>query len=192
MNHPETPTGWRSTSGQAADHLPPGPAGTPGPPGSDGRANVGRPVVTVASYRDYASAQRAVDFLSDHRFPVERTSIVGTDLSLVETVLSRQTTTRAALTGAAAGAWFGLFIGLLFGIFTVVNWANVVVTAVVIGGLWGAIFGGVAHGMSGGLRDFNSTTSLRAGEYAVNVDADVAEQARRLLAQASTAATPGG
>ena len=31
----------------------------------------------VASYRTYAEAQRAVDFLSDQRFPVERLSIVG-------------------------------------------------------------------------------------------------------------------
>jgi hypothetical protein len=138
-------------------------------------------MVTVASYRDYASAQRAVDLLADNRFPVERASIVGTDLALVETVLGRLTTARAALTGAAAGAWFGLFIGLLLGIFTVTNWLGVVITAVVIGALWGAIFGGVTHGMSSGLRDFNSTTSLRANEYAVNVDVDFADQARQLL-----------
>ena len=46
-----------------------------------------RPV--VGSYDDYASAQRAVDFLSDEGFPVERTAIIGSDLKMVETVLGR-------------------------------------------------------------------------------------------------------
>lgn len=40
----------------------------------------------VGSYTEYAGAQRAVDFLSDERFPVERTAIIGSDLRLVELV----------------------------------------------------------------------------------------------------------
>lgn len=171
--------GQSTTPGQAG--VPPGPAGTPGLPRSDGRVDLGRPTVTIASYPDYASAQRVVDHLSDNKFPVERMTIVGTDLALVERVLGRMTTARAALAGAASGAWFGLFIGLLLGIFTVANWLGVVVTAVVIGAIWGTIFGAIAHGMSRGRRDFSSTTALRAGEYAVNVDADFAEQAQRML-----------
>lgn len=185
MNAPDSPT-WPGRFSR--NDVASGPAGKPGLPHADDRRELGRPMVTVATYRDYSSAQRAVDYLSDRRFPVEHTSIVGTNLALVETVLGRLTTARAALTGAAAGAWFGLFIGLLFGIFTVTNWVSVVITAVVIGAIWGAIFGGVAHGMSSGLRDFTSTTSLRASEYAVNVDADFAEQARQLLAQSSAPA----
>lgn len=161
-------------------------------PTGDGGPHLGRPTITVATYPDYSAAQRAVDHLSDNKFPVERTSIVGTNLALVETVLGRMTTERAALAGAATGAWFGLFIGLLFGIFSIANWLGVVVTAVVIGAIWGAIFGAIAHGMSGGRRDFSSTSSLRASEYAVNVDADVADQARQLLTRANWQPAPTG
>jgi len=137
--------------------------------------------VAVAAYPDYASAQRAVDYLSDNKFPVERTSIVGTDLRLVENVLGRLTTARAALAGAASGAWFGLFIGLLLGIFSNSNWFAVIIVTVLIGAVWGAIFGAIAHATTGGRRDFASRSSLQAGQYAVMADAEVSEEARALL-----------
>jgi hypothetical protein len=178
-------SGWRpdvpGTTGSSP--MPPGPAGRPSAPTGDGGPTMGRPMVTIATYPDYAAAQRAVDYLSDNRFPVERTAIVGTNLTLVENVLGRMTTGRAALAGAATGAWFGLFIGLLFGIFSVGNWIGVVVAAVLIGAAWGAIFGAIAHAMSGGRRDFTSASSLRASEYAVTVEQDVAEDARRVIGQ---------
>jgi hypothetical protein len=137
--------------------------------------------VAVATYQDYASAQRAVDYLSDNQFPVERTSIVGTDLRLVENVLGRLTTARAALAGAASGAWFGLLFGLLLGIFSNSSWLAVLLVAIVVGALWGAIFGAIAHAATGGRRDFTSRSSLQAGQYAVLVDAEHAEPARQLL-----------
>ncbi|MFC7512205.1 general stress protein [Streptomyces thermocarboxydus] len=77
--------------------------------------NLDRPV--VGSYPTYEGAQRAVDFLSDNGFPVERTAIIGSDLRMVETVLGRLTRGRAALAGAGSGAWFGLLIGLLLSLF---------------------------------------------------------------------------
>jgi hypothetical protein len=135
----------------------------------------------VASYPDYASAQRAVDYLSDNKFPVERTSIVGTDLRLVENVLGRLTVARAALAGAASGAWFGLFIGLLLGIFSNVNWFGVIIATLLIGAAWGAIFGAIAQAATGGRRDFSSRSSLQAAQYAVIADAEVAEEGRALL-----------
>lgn len=144
---------------------------------------VGRPMVTVASYPDYTSAQRAVDYLSDNKFPVEHTQIVGTGLSLVERVTGRMTTAKAALAGAATGAWFGLFIGLLFGLFAQTNWLAVVITGILIGALWGAIFGAIAHAATRGRRDFTSLSSLQATEYAVNVASEHVDQARQLLTQ---------
>jgi len=139
--------------------------------------------VTVGSYGDYASAQKAVDYLSDNKFPVEHSAIVGTDLRLVETVLGRLTVARAALAGAASGAWFGLFIGLLFGLFTNANWFGVVIAGVLIGAAWGAGFGALAHALTGGRRDFSSRSSLQASQYAVVVDAEFADQARHMLVQ---------
>src|SRR5262245_16264034 len=92
------------------------PVGQSGVPSAGpGTGDAGRASMTVATYADYASAQRAVDFLSDQNFPVQHTAIIGTDLRLVEKVLGRLTTARAALAGASGGAWFGLLIGLLFG-----------------------------------------------------------------------------
>jgi hypothetical protein len=139
--------------------------------------------VTIGSYPDYPSAQRMVDHLADNRFPVEHTAIVGTNLTLVETVLGRLTTGRAALLGAGTGAWFGLFIGLLFGLFSNSNWFAVIFVCLLIGAAWGAIFGAIAHAATGGRRDFASRSSLQAGQYAVVTDPDVADHARQLLIQ---------
>ncbi|MFC0509241.1 general stress protein [Micromonospora costi] len=172
--------GWRPGM-PGGDLLPSGPAGRPTTPGDGQSPGTGPPTVTIGSYPDYPSAQRVVDYLADNRFPVEHSAIVGTNLTLVETVLGRMTTARAALIGAGTGAWFGLFIGLLFGIFTVGNWLGVIVVGLVVGAIWGAVFGAVAHAMTGGQRDFTSASSLRAGQYAVIVDASLADQARQLL-----------
>jgi hypothetical protein len=185
MTTQSNPSAWQpSVTGGGT--LPTGPGGRPTPPGGDGHGpQVGPPTVTIGEYPDYPSAQRVVDHLADNRFPVERTAIVGTDLTLVETVLGRMTTARAALVGAGTGAWFGLFIGLLFAIFTAGNWVAVILAGLVIGAIWGAIFGAVAHGMTGGQRDFTSASSLRASRYAVTVEADLADQARHLLGRLS-------
>ena len=164
------------------DRIPPGPAGVPSFP-SAAQPAVAGPTVAVATYPDYAAAQRAVDYLSDNKFPVERTAIVGTDLRLVENVLGRLTVGRAAAAGAASGAWFGLLIGLLFAIFSVSAWWTVLLAAVLIGALWGAVFGAIAHAMTGGRRDFTSRSSLQAGQYVVLADPEFADRARQLLVQ---------
>jgi hypothetical protein len=143
--------------------------------------NADRPTISVATYPDYAQAQRAVDYLSDNGFPVEHTAIVGTGLRLVEQVTGRLTVGRAALAGAGSGAWFGLFIGVLFGLFSDSNWFAVVVTALIVGALWGAAFGAIAHAMTGGRRDFSSRSYLAAEQYGVTVDAEHVEAARNLL-----------
>jgi heat induced stress protein YflT len=138
---------------------------------------------TVATYPDYAQAQRAVDYLSDAKFPVDKTAILGSDLRLVEKVLGRLTIGRAALAGAGSGAWFGLLVGLLFGIFTTNAWWLVMLNGLLIGAVWGAIFGAVAHAATRGQRDFISMSTIQAAEYAVTVDAEFAGQARELLSR---------
>jgi hypothetical protein len=184
MTTPSDNTPLDPTAGPPAgtDRLPPGPAGTPAfPSQTQGLSAPAGATIAVATYPDYPSAQRAVDYLSDNKFPVERTAIVGTDLRLVENVLGRLTTGRAALAGAASGAWFGLFIGLLFGIFSNSGWLAVLLVCILIGAVWGAIFGAIAHATTGGRRDFASRSSLTASQYAVTVDAEVADGARQLL-----------
>lgn len=147
--------------------------------GIDERSGAGGQL--VAGYATYEEAQRAVDRLSDAGFPVQYVDIVGRDLRLVENVTGRLTTARAAGAGAASGAWFGLFIGFLFALFSSSAWWAVLVVGLIIGAIWGGIFGAIAHGMTGGRRDFSSKSSLQASEYAISVDADVADEARTLI-----------
>jgi hypothetical protein len=154
----------------------------PAPDLPSGASTVGRPSVTVAEYATYAEAQRAVDYLSDNKFPVEHLSIVGTDLRLVESVLGRWTVPRAAGAGALTGAWFGLLIGLLLSIFTNSNWFGVIIAGILIGAVWGAVFGAVAQAMTGGQRDFTSRSTLQASRYALAVSPDRAHEAQQLLA----------
>ena len=174
------------------DTMPRGPSGTR--PAThddntaDSRAGAERATMAVASYPDYARAQRAVDFLSDNKFPVDRVRIVGSDLRLVEQVRGRMTTARAALAGAGTGAWFGLLIGIVLGAFAVGAWWRVLLFAVVAGAVWGAAFGAIAHAMTRGQRDFTSTPTLQADNYTITVDADVADQAREMLGRLPTAA----
>jgi hypothetical protein len=169
---------------------PPQPETTPPSP-SDDLVELERSTVTVARYSDYASAQRAVDYLSDNGFPVERTAIIGTDLRLVENVLGRLTIGRAAMAGALSGIWFGLFLGFLFTLFSTSSWVGIMLAAVLVGGLWGGIFGALAHAATGGRRDFTSRSSLQAGQYAVTVEAEVADEARVLITRATWRAANG-
>ena len=59
---------------------------------------------TIATYRRYASAERAIDYLADHGFAVERSAIVGRGLRSVEQVEGRMSTGRAAPPEPRGGA----------------------------------------------------------------------------------------
>jgi hypothetical protein len=150
---------------------------------------------TVASFHTYQDAERAVDRLSDHGFPVERAMIVGRGLRYVERVTGRMTYAKAALTGALTGALVGVLIAWLFVVF---NWfspivANgwLVVDALWFGALVGALFGVLAHALTRGRRDFTSVSRMEADEYEVQVDDGLADEAtRRLAGLATGAATP--
>jgi hypothetical protein len=143
--------------------------------------------VQVATYSDYAQAQRAVDFLSDQKFPVENVTIVGSDLRMIERVTGRLNWGRAIGAGAASGAWFGLFVGLLLGIFAVsgTGWIASVLAGLVIGLVFGAIFGAVGYAATRGRRDFTSVNQVVAGRYDVMCNPQYAEEARALLARLS-------
>jgi hypothetical protein len=151
-------------------------------------SNVGQPGerTVVASYDDYRSAQRAVDFLSDERFPVERVTIVGSGLKLVETVTGRLSWGRAVLAGAMTGLWLGLLVGWFVAVFSDgSSWWVILL----FGGLWGlaagVAFSLAAYATTGGRRDFVSHQQLRADVYDVMVDSGHADAARTVLARLS-------
>ncbi len=145
-----------------------------------------RPV--LASYDDYAGAQKAVDTLSDNGFPVQNTAIVGVDVRIVESVLGRLSWGRAALNGLATGAWFGMLIGLFVGLFS--SGSNSIWPLVGLGLLYGAAFGIVygliSYAFTGGKRDFVSRQQLLAQRYDVLCEQTVIGEARKILGLGGT------
>jgi hypothetical protein len=139
----------------------------------------------VATFSSYGEAQRAVDFLSDRRFPVEHVAIVGRDIELVEQVTGRLTTARAGLLGAGNGALLGLFFALLFGLFFTAPgpYVALLIYGLVVGVLFGAVLGAVGHAALRGRRDFSAVGGMRANRYDVLVEEQVADEAARLLAE---------
>jgi hypothetical protein len=139
----------------------------------------------IGSYSTYEEAQRAVDHLADHDFPVQEVTIVGVDLMTVERVVGRLSWGRALTAGAGTGAWLGLFVGLLLSFFDPGGDAAFVpiLAAIGIGILFGAAFGAAGYASSRGIRDFQSTSQLVAGRYDVLSQPHHAEQGRDMLAK---------
>jgi hypothetical protein len=140
---------------------------------------------TVATYESYPDAERAVDFLSDREFPVERAAIVGTGLKTVEQIAGRMTTGRAALIGAGQGAMTGLFFALLIGLFFTIEegFLGILLYGLIVGALFGATFAAVGQAMQRGRRDFASVQSMQAERYELQVDHEVSAKAKQLLAE---------
>jgi len=139
----------------------------------------------VATYTNYGEAQRAVDYLSDQRFPVERVAIVAEGLRFEEQVTGRLGWGRALLNGALGGASTGVFIGFIFGLFSLITPLVSALTlafyGLIFGAIVGALFGLLFYAFSGGQRDFTSVGSIRAQRYDIVVDSEVANEAERLL-----------
>jgi Heat induced stress protein YflT domain len=141
-----------------------------------------RAVTSVSRYED---AEHAVDWLSDHDFPVERVSIVGTGLRYVEQVSGRMTVGKAALAGIGYGAMLGLFWGLLFSLLFTTDDASfwgVLAYSILVGVVFGGLAGAVSQYLTGGRRDFASQAATRADHYEVQVEDDYASEAERVLA----------
>jgi uncharacterized protein YacL len=137
---------------------------------------------TVASYSSYADAQKAVDYLSDNNFAVERTAIVAEGLKFVEQVTGRLNWGRVVSTAAGSGALTGVLIGLLLGLlFPLTPLLSIVLYGLVVGVIISVLFGVIGYAMSRGRRDFSSVGGMQAETYNVMVDADVAEEAERVL-----------
>lgn len=141
----------------------------------------------VASFQMYEEAQRAVDYLADEKFPVERVAIVGEGLHLVEQITGRLTWWKAALGGLLGGAFTGFLLGWLFGMFSFLNpLVSVVALALwglILGAVIGTLAGVIGYAATGGQRDFTSVSMMQADYYNVLVDMDIAAEAERLLAR---------
>ena len=156
--------------------------GTPGHP-FDPSITARPSGLPVGSYQTYLEAQRAVDHLSDQKFPVELVTVVGSDLKMVEKITGRLTYGRATIGGAASGAWFGLFVGLLLSFFSNRNAFEIILLGLLYGAVFGALFGIVTYALTGGRRDFTSRSQIVASTYDVLCQAQRAEDARAILAK---------
>lgn len=136
----------------------------------------------IGSYTTYEEAQRAVDYLAEHEFPVQEVTIVGVNLMLVERITGRLTWSRILAGGAASGAWFGLFVGLLMGTFAEQgSWLGPVLAGLGIGIVFGMVLAAAGYASAKGRRDFSSASQLVAGKYDVLSQPRHAEQGRDLL-----------
>lgn len=135
----------------------------------------------VATFDTYLKAQQSVDVLARANFPLERVSIIGSDLKSVERVTGRLTWGRVAVAGAASGVWLGIFFGLLMTIFSSTLNIAVVLAAVLIGAGFGMLFGLVSYAINRRSRDFTSTMQVIASSYSVLVSPELVNRARNLL-----------
>lgn len=139
------------------------------------------PRQTIATYRTYAEAQRAVDYLSDQKFSVERVAIVAEGLNMIEQVTGRLNYGRAALAGALSGAFTGVLIGLIFSLLSTAPLLTFVLYGLIVGAIIGAIMSVISYALSGGRRDFSSVSGMQADRYLIQVDSEVVPEAARLL-----------
>ena len=138
---------------------------------------------TVGRYSAYLEAQKAVDYLADNKFPVQRVSIIGNDLKTVERVTGRLSYPRVAFASAATGAWFGFFVGLMLTLFGGGETYVTLFSSMALGATFWMLFGVVTYAFQRGKRDFTSTSQVVATSYDVIVEPSVAADARRQLMQ---------
>ena len=136
----------------------------------------------VGTFETYIGAQEAVDVIARADFPVNKLSIVGSDLKTVERVTGKLTWGRVALAGAASGAWLGIFFGLMLTLFSPTTSFAFILAAVLLGAGFGMLFGIVSYAINRRRRDFTSMTQVLASSYQVIVDPDLANRARNLIA----------
>lgn len=144
----------------------------------------------VGTFETYVGAQEAVEVIARADFPVNKLSIVGSDLKTVERVTGKLTWGRVALAGAASGAWLGIFFGLLLVLFSPATSFAFILAAVLLGAGFGMLFGIVSYAINRRRRDFTSMTQVLASSYQVIVDPELANRARNLIAPDAASGYP--
>ena len=138
--------------------------------------------MSLGVHERYEQAQRAVDFLSDHEFPVQNCLIVGTDLKQVERVTGRLTTGKVAAGGLVSGLWMGLFVGLVVSLFGTGGTLAIIGSTMLFGAVFGLVWALAGYAATRGRRDFTSVSQVVATRYEVLVEHKFAQQGRELLA----------
>lgn len=149
--------------------------------GLEGSAPVGE---TVASFTDYARAQKTVSALVAAEVPARDIAIVGTGLRSIERVTGRL----GWATAARSGALNGILLGIFFAAIIMIGAPDVPLQLFA-----GVLFVGIALGMLLGLvsysfvrrrRDYASIVQVTAEHFEVTVLAKSAHKARQALGRA--------
>lgn len=137
----------------------------------------------LGRYESYLDAQKVVDYLADHDFPVANVSIIGNDLKTVERVTAKLSYPKVALAGAAQGAMFGVFVGLILSLFGPSGGLPQILSSVGLGMAIWMIVGVVSYSFRKGKRDFSSSSQVMASNYDVIVAFEHAAAARNLASK---------
>jgi len=140
--------------------------------------NVGE---TVARYRDYEAAQKAVSRLIEADIPAREISIVWAGLKAVEMVTGRMGWARAAWSGALNGAFLGLMFGAIFTLLSPTLEITVLLGFLLVGVAIGMLMQLLGYGLTRRRRDYTSITAPIADHYEIAVSGSHVASARRIL-----------
>lgn len=150
---------------------------------ADARVGVAQRVVAV--HPDHESAEQTVQALVDAGLPAHRATIVGRGLITVDRITGQLSTADVTARGAVSGLVVGALVGSLLGTFDLiiatvpVVW--LAVNAAILGSVLGAVTALLGYAATQGRRSFATHSGITASHYDVQVDADLADQAVRLL-----------
>ncbi|KDA06570.1 hypothetical protein DC31_09280 [Microbacterium sp. CH12i] len=136
---------------------------------------------TVASMRDYESAQKTVSKLIAGEVPARDIAIVGQGVRTIERITGRLGYAAAARSGAVNGVLIGLLLSAILVIGNPDVPMQLFVGFVFIGVALGMILSLVTYAIVRRRRDFASVTQLAADHYEVTVQAASLAKARGLL-----------
>lgn len=149
--------------------------------------------VPVATFGTLGEVQDALARLADTGFPIDRTTIVGTDLRLVEKVEGRMTRLRAAGYGTGGGAWLGALVAAFAAIFTAHSIGTVLSMlfgGIMLGAAFGTVFGLVAYWFAGPRHGITGSLSVVAARYELRVPAEGAGRLGGLLSTGGPVPAP--
>lgn len=135
----------------------------------------------VAVYDTYQAAASAIDTLVEREFPVDKVSVIGSELRSIERITTGLSYPKAALSGLASGLWFGLFLGLIMVIWSPTSGLNYLFAALVLGAGFGIISGVATYAFTRRYKNYQSTNAVVATKYSLVVAPEVAGQAQAIL-----------
>jgi hypothetical protein len=151
-------------------------------PAAPTATNLGVAQRVIAVHEDHDGAERTVQTLTEAGLPAERMAVVGRGLTFVERATGWLSTAEVTRRGALSGLVIGGLTGWLFDLLTssVSTWW-LAVNAAILGAVLGAVSALLGYVITRGRRSFSTTPTLTVSHYDVLVDADLADQAARIL-----------